>query len=283
MTDCFTNVQKISGQLVVDPATLTVWTGSAEKIYDGKELVNSDAKITSARGYDASQSRWRNLSYVLSDTGETGDECQTLYGLCGVVWVHGTNPITGETREIKLEAGQKLTVFLHDDRNVQTIEFKKEDIDPEDLPEKILRLFQHNPALLTRACSDCSWKPERLKEIINSLPKETEDAQLVQKHGILVEESEAGQLMTDFTNVRITIDTDITDYTDRALSQDEAKYTPIIIDERIRIKATGSQTDVGESKNTYQITWGGARKGNYVLNEELGIFGARIRSSRVLL
>ena len=273
VTEFFTAVETVDGWLVVDPAPLTVWTGSAEKVYDGTPLTCADAVITSASGYKQGQPRWRNLSYVVSETSpETGasSDCQTLYGICGVVRVHGTNPLTGETREIELHAGEKLLVYLHDADNTQTIEFKLEDVPEDGLPEGILRLFEDNPGLMQQSCADASWKTQTVAGLIEALPERTGEEKMVGQAGLKVAESEAERLMTDFTNVRITIDTEITDYTDRALGHEEAHYTPVYVDETIRVKATGSRTEPGESPNTYSITWGKAKKKNYTLSEKLG-------------
>ena len=273
VTEYFTNVEKVAGQLVVDPAKLTVWTGSAEKTYDGTPLTNPNAVISNARDFQYGTPAWRNLSYVFSEvTSGSGEniDCQTLYGICGTVWVHGTNPITGETREIELHAGQKLLVYLHDTEEVQTIEFKLEELPETELPEGILRLFADNPDLLRQSCTDAgSWDMEVIEELIAALP-DSEPENMVEEAGLKVAESEAERLMTDFTNVRITIDTEITDYTDRALGHEEAHYSPVYIDETIKVWATGSQTEVGESKNTYAISWGNANRKNYDLVEKLG-------------
>ena len=45
VTSKFTNIKTVDGQLVVDPAPLTVWTGSAEKVYDGQPLTNAEGGI----------------------------------------------------------------------------------------------------------------------------------------------------------------------------------------------------------------------------------------------
>ncbi|NLG56653.1 MAG: FecR domain-containing protein, partial [Rhodococcus sp.] len=273
VTEFFTNVIKVPGKLVVDPAPLTIWTASDEKPYDGTPLTNGNARVTSAPGYEYGMPRWRNLSYVFTEmSSEIGEglDCQTLYGICGMVWVHGTNPLTGESRDIELHAGQKLLVYLHDEENVQSIEFKLESVFETDLPEEILRLFSENPDLMKQACADAAWNPEVIEELIAALPEQTDDEPMVEQDGLMVRESEAERLMTDFTNVTITIDTQITDYSDRALGHEEAHYTPVYIDETIRVWATGTQTEVGQSKNTYGINWGNAKPKNYALNPDLG-------------
>ena len=42
----------------------------------------------------------------------------------------------------------------------------------------------------------------------------------------------------------------------------------IVEGDDVEVRTTGSQTDVGESKNTYELVWKGARKDNYQLKEE---------------
>ena len=85
----------------------------------------------------------------------------------------------------------------------------------------------------------------------------------------------ADRLMTDFTNVRITIDTELTNYNGRALGKKEARYFGVKIGESIRVRATGSRTKVGSSKNTYKIDWGGANPDNYNVSEDLGTLTVR--------
>ena len=54
VTGCFTNITTESGTLTVEPAGLTVITGSATKAYDGTALTQAeDAEITGLQGSDA--------------------------------------------------------------------------------------------------------------------------------------------------------------------------------------------------------------------------------------
>ena len=264
VTDHFPNIETVSGKLVVDPAPLTVWTGSAWKVYDGTPLTEPSAGVTAYPGAERSTIPWRNLSYVQT----TATDAETLYGVCGVTWVHGTNPLTGETREIALKAGEKLTVLLSEEDTGQSIEYKIEKMSVDELPETLLRLYARNPALLAQACQDAGWNSRTVFARIAQLP--AEDAVLVMQKGLSLPEDEAERLLTDCTNVRITIDTDITSYNDRPLGSEEAHYTPVSIPEDIVVTATGSQTQVGQSENTYVMSWGSSLPQNYILSEELG-------------
>ena len=107
-----------------------------------------------------------------------------------------------------------------------------------------------------------------MARLIANLPEA--DEQAVSQNGLRVPQSTAGDLMTDSSNVRINVDTEITNYNSRPLTGEEAHFTPIAVDPSIVLTATGSQTEPGESPNTYEIDWGTANPKNYILSEELG-------------
>ena len=54
------------------------------------------------------------------------------------------------------------------------------------------------------------------------------------------------------------------------LTCDEAEITGLISPETATVTATGSQTEVGSSTNTYEIDWGTTNPNNYKVTEELG-------------
>ena len=136
VTKHFTDVTTVDGQLVVDPAPMTVWTGSATKVYDGTPLTNAEAGVHFYPGKSSGQVPWRNTAYVVTDKAdvETLSDVETLYGISGNTLVHGTNPLTQETREIELQTGQKLTVRLNDENGSTSIEFAIENISEDEIP-----------------------------------------------------------------------------------------------------------------------------------------------------
>ena len=89
--------------------------------------------------------------------------------------------------------------------------------------------------------------------------------------------------MNDSANVRITVDTKITNYQTRVLGSEEASFTPIILDPSIVITATGSQTEIGESANTYTIDWNNANENNYILKEDLGTLTVLPKSENITI
>ena len=263
VTKHFPLIEKVSGQLVVDPAPMTIWTGSATKAYDGTPLTCEEAGFDLISG-DRRDEPWRNTSLVLSEA-----EGETLYGISGSILVHGTNPLTEETREDVLTAGCKLTVHLSDEGDKDSIRFVIEKVKETELPPEILRLYADNPELLTQACEDAGWDEELMLSLIAELPESPENT--TEKDGLTVPVSVAGGLRRELTNARINVDSGITDYNGRALSGQEAHFSEIRIDDSVTVTATGSQTEVGESENTYEIDWGTENLNNFIISEELGI------------
>lgn len=319
VTARFKNVKTESGILIVDPAPLTVWTGSAQKTYDGKPLTCNQAGLDNYPVHEEGQPEWRNLSYATVGL-EQSFEVQTLYGICGTVWVHGTNPLTKENQKIELKAGQKLTVWLSDEGEGKTIKYLVTDVKEKDIPEEVIQLYADNPDLMEQACSDAKWSKETIKTMIKELSEKqsaengntlgteqnskkgvesgleaaavngtnaqsvtnrtntqsaakganAQSASTEEKYDLKIDKDRAGSLIKDSTNVRINIDTKITDYNDRPLGSEESHFIEIKVADSIKVYATGSQTKVGESENTYRIDWGRANKSNYIINENLG-------------
>ncbi len=75
----------------------------------------------------------------------------------GHVHVIGTNPVTGEVKETDVCAGQRLRVYLYNDRKVDSIMFELEYITERELPEFVLRMLRENPALLDKVCAETGW------------------------------------------------------------------------------------------------------------------------------
>ena len=298
VTRHFTKLKTVSGTLLVVPAPLTIHTGTAEKVYDGTVLTEPDAYVTFYKGSGSREVPWRNTSYVVTEpAANVSYDNQTLYGICGVIWVNAANPLTGERREIQLKAGQKLTVFISDLAGKQSIEFKIEKLTENDLPAELLRLYADNPALLEQACKDTGWNISLIRGRIEALSTTASSGAasgsaasggaasggttpsggatasgdaMIEQGGLMIRESESDRLMQNLTNVRITVDTDITDYNNRALGSEEAHYSGLAVDESIKVTPTGRQTSVGKSVNTYTIDWGTADRSNYEVSEDLG-------------
>ncbi len=265
ITGHFKSIKPVKGVLRVDPAPITVWTGSAEKVYDGEPLTCGDAEIRTVPGYEYGEPEWRNSALVTRSALGT----ESMISVSGNTWVHGINPVTGELEELMLSAGQRLTVGLTTDGGNDSFSFVVEDVKVEDLPDSVVRLYAANPDLLAQALEDNkNWTAAAMKKRIAALGKQKTDTD--ESHGLNVPAANVSDLVTDSANVRITIDTEITDYGSRALTGDEARFAPVVIDPSIKVVVTGSRTEVGTDENTCEIDWGKADKNNYTVRYDLG-------------
>ncbi len=104
----------------------------------------------------------RTSTMVVGIRGTSGwvsvdGEHESLIVTDGVVHVIGTNPVTGEVKEIDVRAGQRIKVYLYNDRKVDSIMFYLEDITERDLPEFVLERLRENPLLLDKVIADTKW------------------------------------------------------------------------------------------------------------------------------
>ncbi len=263
VTDHFTNIETVNGTLTVEKAQLTVWTDSAGKTYDGTPLTAKEAKLHRVPGYEKNDAPWKNSSFLVSPNVNE----QTLYGICGTVIVHGKSPLTGATQDIPVSAGEKLTIYLNS--TGETIRFEKTAIAAADLPLDLVKLYLDNPDLLAQACEQTGWTKADIEKRKTAL-ESANAAELVSRDGLNVSAAGADSLILDFTDVQIHVDSSVTNYDGRALGPQEAKFISIPLDPTITVTAIGSQTDVGTSKNGYEIKWGDANKNNYTVVEDLG-------------
>ena len=87
-------------------------------------------------------------------------EHESLIITDGHVHVIGTNPVTGEVKEVEVSAGQRLVVYLYNDREVDSIMFELEEITEHDLPEFVIKMLRSNSDLLDRVVAATDWDRE---------------------------------------------------------------------------------------------------------------------------
>ena len=86
---------------------------------------------------------------------EDGNESLTVTD--GHVHVTGTNHVTGEIKEIDVYAGEKIVVYLYNDREVDSIEFQLEKVTEYDLPEFVLQYLREHLDTLDRVVAATGW------------------------------------------------------------------------------------------------------------------------------
>jgi hypothetical protein len=88
----------------------------------------------------------------------------------GHVHIIGTNPVTGEVKEIDVNPGQRVTVYLYNDKTVDSIMFTVEDITERQAPEFILNILRNDSALLDRVCAATGWDKNWILGIVEEDP-----------------------------------------------------------------------------------------------------------------
>lgn len=74
----------------------------------------------------------------------------------GKVHVTGTNPNTGEVKEIDVEAGQRCTVYLYD-RDKDSVMFTLDEVTEDEIPDFVVTILREEPELLEKVVSDTDW------------------------------------------------------------------------------------------------------------------------------
>jgi len=111
--------------------------------------------------------------YVTAD--EFGNDCIIVTD--GKVHIVGTNPVTGETKEVYVSGGQMVRVYLFNDREEDSIMFSLEDVDEENLPGFILDRLEEDPELLDRVCDFNGWDPQAILDITEVTETEVSESE----------------------------------------------------------------------------------------------------------
>ena len=255
VTAHFSRVETVDGTLIVNPAPITILTGSAQKAYDGLPLTCGEADVSGFIRRNPAEAD-QNIGFAAEDELGNG----ALYVLCGTVQVFGCNPLTGETELIEVRAGQRLYAALFSNSARRSIRFVLQAVTEDDLPEALLRMLAANQSILIKACGETGWDQAAIEARIQALPD-----------GAAYRTEEKDLIIENCADMRITVDTVGTDYNGVVLTLKEISYANISTEADIRVKAVGSQTEVGESANTCEIDWGSADPGNFTVSEQLGV------------
>ncbi len=133
------------------------------KLTDGSLFFEVSKKLAADETFDI-----RTSSMVVGIRGTSGyvavDEegYETLYITDGEVEVIGTNPVTGEQKVIRVKAGQRIRVYLYNDRPKDSIMFALEDVSEDDLKQAIKDRLIENDPLLAKVCNATGWDKDKI-------------------------------------------------------------------------------------------------------------------------
>ena len=258
-------VNTVNGSLVIDKATVTLKSANLNKVYDGEALVNGNAALETETGWAESD----KAAVVYEFTGSQ-TEVGSSENKFAVKW---NDTVKESNYNVSIEFG--------------TLKVTEQSIVPDpDNPESYKDVTIDDPSDVPYDGKEHKWTPVVTDKDGNELKEGTD--------------YEVGYNKKDYTNVTGTIEVTITGkgnytgsvtksyqitpasvriktngaervYNGKPLTAD-GKIEGLVNNETVDFKVTGSQTEVGDSKNTYTLKWTEtAKKSNYqIVSEEIG-------------
>ncbi|MBQ9862396.1 MAG: hypothetical protein IJM28_00645 [Lachnospiraceae bacterium] len=107
----------------------------------------------------------------------------------GSVHVIGTNPVTGEIKEIDVPAGSKIVVYLYNDRTVDSIMFALEPVTEDEIPEFVIARLQENEELLDKVVNDTGWSKPVIMGEEEAEPEDTSEEEKAKETTEVTEET----------------------------------------------------------------------------------------------
>ena len=239
--------------LTVNPATVTIVTNSGEKVYDGKTLTADG----SMKGLVNGETATFKVTGSLAAVGEI-DNAYTL------TW-DGTAKRDNYTIEDAV-GKLKVTPRSIDDTDYGMTVSSPEDVTYDGTEHKWAPVVKDgNKTLVEGTDYTVAYDKDDFTNVTGTI-----------KMTITGKGNYTGSVdrFYQITPAQLTVETEGTSkvYDGEALTHDVATIKGLKNGESATIHATGTQTEVGESDNNYQITWdGSAKQGNYtVARETLG-------------
>ena len=134
---------------------------------DGRLFFQVSKKLADDESFDI-----RTSTMVVGIRGTSGyisvdeDGHERVYVTDGTVHIIGTNPVTGEVKEIDLNAGERVTVYLFNDKVKDSIMFFLEEVGGEEsLPSLIPVALAEDKELMEKVCGETGWEPEELQTL----------------------------------------------------------------------------------------------------------------------
>ena len=126
--------------------------------------------------------------YVFAENGQEG------VIICdGTVHVIGTNPVTGEVKETDVHAGEKLLVYLYDDKEVDSIEFHVESIIERQLSEFVLERLREDIPRLDKIVEETGWDKPWILGLVTDEEASAEPAEEAPEEEVSEPEDKAAQ------------------------------------------------------------------------------------------
>ena len=266
---CLYHFYPIDSCIVIVPATLTLFTGSATKEYDGTELTSYNWNV---QGLQNGEHVWCMPSASLTDVGSIENSCEIDWGNPGpwdeniaqqknytVINHFGTLTVTPNTQPVTITAGSSTKTYDGAPLINGTISYSG-------LP---------NGFYVEATTSGSQTDIGTSQNVVNSYVIKNANGEDKTAYFTNVT-TVSGTLTVEKADLFITTPSATKPYDGTALtaafdpSTGAGSISGLASNESITVTTTGSQTDVGESDNTYTIDWGTTNPDNYEIRDNLG-------------
>ena len=133
-------------------------------LIEGNLFFNVTEKLSDNESFDiTTQTMICGIRGTSAYVGRDSTSHEVLMVTDGLVHVIATNPVTKETTEIDVPAGQKITIYLDDEaEGDKTISIRMEPFREEDLPAMALDTIRKSKELMDRIAKATGFKPKKL-------------------------------------------------------------------------------------------------------------------------
>ncbi len=266
---CLYHFYPIDSCIVILPATLTLFTGSATKEYDGRELTNNNWSV---QGLEHGEHVWCMPSGSQTEVGSSDNICEIDWGNPGpwgeniaqeknytVINHFGTLTVTPNTSEIVLTAGSASRPYDGTALTSGTVTWTG-------LPTGFS---------VEATTSGSQTNTGTSANVVSSYVIKNADGEDKTENFTNVT-TVAGTLTVEPADLFITTPSATKSYDGTALtvafdpSTGAGSISGLASNESITVTTTGSQTEVGSGTNSYTIDWGTTDPDNYSVHDNLG-------------
>ena len=262
----FTNVEFVvtDGQLVIGKRTVTLTSGSDSKVYNGKPLTNGEVKV-SGDGFAEGEGATYDVTGTITNVGETDNTFTYTLN-------KGTNPdnyeitktegkliVTADASEVVVTITENSANITYDGNEHEATGYTTSITGGTDYKEGDFTFNGNASVKGTDAGTyNMELKPEDFQNTNDNYSK---------VKFIIVD----GTLTISKRNVTLTSASDEKVYDGNALTNDTVTADGFVEGQGATYGVTGSQTDAGESKNTFTYTLNeGTNADNYEITKTEG-------------
>ncbi len=269
------NITYVPGTLTITKASLTITADSASRAYNGSALTDSgwmDTPPVGLQGTDAvesvtvtgSQTTVGSSSNV-SSNAVVKNGTNDVTANYEITYVPGTLQVTSNANAIVINS--ESNSWTYDGQNhkheVYSVNYQGNALTA-DSTGKVFTLPTGDTITITATATG-------VKKVADTAANNNTFTYVITNADQYGSVSPTfGTLTVTPESVTVSTGTASRAYNGTALTESTAAISGLVTGESVTLTATGSQTEVGSSSNSYSIIWSGADAGNYTVTENLG-------------